>query len=989
MRNSYSRRRATVLASLVVLLGATCLAATISDVCIGLKAVSIAPTSQQQFTTPDELLGLDISDSAALAWVSPKDCTAGSKTVKSTGEWKNNQELCVSAAVEEVASCTDGKQRAVVEAVLNDDGTLTAQAGLEFSFTAKLRSGTSVPVTGRVGFALSAVPVSLLGRIVPVWTGSMAGTSGSVTLRDSDLFDGVAPRVYEGAAGSASAEMAAAIEQIAVLATNVAGRVKFFEAVPSALSGDITARLAFPDSSALLKVKPEDVTMIGSIAYAAPSAVCDGDACGTVVGHILKNFAESEGKCGTATVKHVHGSTTATVTVNTQTKKHNVVSAHTWVQGSLECSAGGNVLVTLEALSDSEGADNSYDTEVFLQDPRAANTMTKSIEMILSGSRVAAVGNKGGHVYTTMEGNMFGHGRGGVFVDDVEINQGTKTQFVSAVTDFANALKTGLSSLDSAVNKRLTRTAPETMFENYLARTATPTGHGLWQYWANQVNGVEIMMDESASHDGLVANVDMTLRSAHLDFSAKDPTFVRMNKVLGFLHDSVKGSTNLTTPVLSENTTYTMSSVDGAVSARIAIPKLTPGFALRGSTVSSWAKATVAAKFDDKCSLDNARLSLLLSTEIAADTPTVEYAVTNAALGSKVVARSAAGQMINDDAWSATNLKAIAKALDQVSVSVDKDLSTSVQQLRLVTEGSSVTYSDIVTKIAETLNNLPEGTRTVSDMTEKVRNALSTLVDKTNSLPFIASFAVTPNAAAQKIDFSFDFFAIRHINTDATSSEWKRTIPLPRLRVQTPTTSHLHFTASTMEGKVSQFTQKGQSTQAGWSLPVRSGMRPGLATGTASLSIDFPTSSLLIIDITGKMERGDAITGHFEGNMTVHMDESSTKLPSDFFQWTFAENNRGDYMQAVDPESAVHSFFDNALVFSSIPSTVLHRLFPRSRRASATFLTSRRSGTHSARSSTLTAPTLFSLQRSSSSPLQPLRRITTSPSTRTSTSGVP
>lgn len=924
MRNSYSRRRATVLASLVVLLGATCLATTtISDVCIGLKAVSIAPTSQQQFTTPDELLGLDISDSTALAWVSPKDCTAGSKTVKSTGEWKNNQELCVSAAVEEVASCTDGKQRAVVEAVLNDDGTLTAQAGLEFSFTAKLRSGASVPVTGRVGFALSAVPVSLLGRIVPVWTGSMAGTSGSVTLRDSDLFDGVAPRVYEGAAGSASAETASAIEQIAILSTNVAGRVKFFEAVPSALSGDVTARLAFPDSSALLKVKPEDVTMIGSLAYAAPSAVCDGDACGTVVGHILKNFAESEGKCGSATVKHVHGSTMATVTVDTQTKKHSVVSAHAWVQGSLECSAGGNVLVTLEALSNTEGAGNSYDTEVFLQDPRAAITMTKSIEMILSGSRVAAVGNNGGKVYTTMEGNMFGHGRGGVFVDDVEINQATKTQFVSAVTDFANALKTGLSSLDSAVNKRLTRTAPEKVFENYLARTATPTGHGLWQYWANQVNGVEIMMDESASRDGLVANVDMTLRSAHLDFSASDPTFVRMNKVLGFLHDSVKGSTNLTAPVLSENTTYTMSTVDGAVSARIAIPKLTPGLALRGSTVSSWAKATVAAKFDDKCSLDNARLSLLLSTEIAADTPTVEYAVTNAAIGSKVVARSATGQVINDDAWSATNLKAIAKALDQVSASVDKDLSTSVQQFRQLTEGSSVTYSDLVTKIADILNNLPEGTRTVSDMTEKVRNALYTLVDKTNNLPFIASFAVTPNAGAQKIDFSFDVFAIRHINSEATSSEWKRTIPLPRLRVQTPTTSHLYFTASTMEGKVSQFTQKGQSTQAGWSLPVRSGMRPGLATGTASLSIDFPTSSLLIIDITGKMERGDAITGHFEGNMTVHMDESSTKLPSDFFQWTFAETNRGDYMQAVDPESAVHSFFDNALVFSSIPE---HRL---------------------------------------------------------------
>ena len=163
------------------------------------------------------------------------------------------------------------------------------------------------------------------------------------------------------------------------------------------------------------------------------------------------------------------GTLSAIITAKIASKKHNVISSRAWVQGAVQCENSGFVLITLEAVSDADDNSNEYDSKAFMEDDHAAASMTKAVAMTLSGSRVAVVGS-GNNVVSTMEGDLFGNGRGGVFVEDVAITKNTKTQFVQAVKDFANELKTGRSALDVKLESMLNSVSPETIFDNYFAK---------------------------------------------------------------------------------------------------------------------------------------------------------------------------------------------------------------------------------------------------------------------------------------------------------------------------------------------------------------------------------------------------------------------------------------------------------------------------------------------------------------------------------------
>jgi len=281
-----------VLFTLAVLCVMTCFSASIDDVCVALKSVSLPPTSQQHITTPDALEGVDISSALDLTWVSPKDCKAGSKTYKSTTDWTKKDDLCLSIVGDEKPQCSGGQLRYTIDATLHDDNSFTVSAVLEFSFSLQIHAG-KVPVTGQLGFELKNIPQSLLGRTVPVWTGSLYGTANGVTVVDSDLFDGVYARVYSASeGGEASQTTVETVQTIAKFSTDIAARVKFFEMVPSALKGDLTARMAFPDSFDLMKVEAKDIKMLGSkFAYAVATASCEDNSCSQAMGRVLKNFA--------------------------------------------------------------------------------------------------------------------------------------------------------------------------------------------------------------------------------------------------------------------------------------------------------------------------------------------------------------------------------------------------------------------------------------------------------------------------------------------------------------------------------------------------------------------------------------------------------------------------------------------------------------------------------------------------------------------------
>lgn len=935
-----TRRGVTVVALLAMLWSAT---AATASLCTAISGLARRPLS----STVDGFQNDFFADMSK--WLAVPNCSETQTSVDWTSEWTED------ASVVYASNGVSGSGASVRYAVkASTNGGLFSVAASVSVKMALRRGEQTAPAEASFGFDVRGVILELAGRFSPLWQGTLrtTGTSG-LGVYDDDLFDGAGALVVaDCAAGAApsAAELAQA-ERVARLAAEVNQRFRDFEAVPTALSGDVTARLAFPPTSILAALTAADVHVNGTAGFVATArGECRGTACGDDALRTLRQLAGADTVCAGPSVMadSVYGSLRAAVSVEAGGRDVRVLGVRGTVQAVFAC-ASGFIGVSLSTVADPDTTvSNRFLLRLFAEDRRAAIAQIKAIGMDVRGRRYGYVRRDGGSVVMTpVETDMFAYGRGGAFVDDVAVTDASLPDFQAAVAKVGTLLAGKYPAVNAVFAAMCAADASAAVFRRYMAQVAHPTSYGLWSYWAEQYPGFAVARDEATNVLLLQINSQISAAYTH---DAADPAAVAMNSVLAAVDRDVKAAcgsacSSLAVPTLSADV-LADAKLRIALSAAIQVPTATLSHSrtarraahaqlrlFRESTdkdeeeqgVQMEFVAYVDASFAQKgCALD--KVSMMYSSTVgqAVVTKATVVQAASAAGVKQPVGMGLSGKTFFNTEVSAGAADAVAAAFADVATAVaGKEKMTLASLTQLSDRAGSQTLSAFVAGVAA---QLPRGSATtVATYLDAVRAAAEPELARANVIAFLSlDFA---DGASCAVDLSY--VTVRRIGIVASGVSWAKNVPVSRMELTLPLATRVAFTAGSNGGSggaLKTYTVTGYSRAHGFALPIRDGMRVGNAVaGFAETAVALPAYAYLTITFSGAMERGSTFSGHFAGNMTVTDPETPV---TDLFSFALEEANRGDYAQTADPSSTLAALADHFMFPSGIAQHQLKEALP-------------------------------------------------------------
>ena len=939
------RRSVTVVALLAMLWSAT---AATASLCTAISGLARRPLS----STVDGFQNDFFADMSK--WLAVPNCSDTQTSVEWTSEWTDDASVVYAS---NGASGSGASVRYTVKASTNG-GLFNVAASAELKMTLR-RGEQTAPAEASFGFDVRGVILELAGRFSPLWQGALrtTGTSG-LGVYDDDLFDGAGALVVDDCAAGAepSATELQQAERVARLAAEVNQRFRDFEAVPTALSGDVTARLAFPPTSILGALAAADVHRNGTSGFvAAAHGECRGTACGDDALRTLKQLAGADTVCANPTVMadSVYGSLRAAVSVEAGGRDVRVLGVRGTVQAVFAC-ASGFIGVSLSTVADPDTTvSNRFLLRLFAEDSRAAIAQIKAIGMDVRGRRYGYMRRDGGSVVMTpVETDMFAYGRGGAFVDDVAVTDDALADFQAAVAKVGALLAGKYPAVNTVFAAMCDAAASAAVFRRYMAQVAHPTSYGLWSYWAEQYPGFAVARDEATNV--LILQINSQINAAYTH-DAADPAAVAMNSVLAAVDRDVKAAcgsacSSLAVPALSADVLGD-AKLRIALSAAIQVPTAT----LSASHVARRAAhaqlrlfreqgnnnnnnkddddeeqevqmefiAYVDASFAQKgCVLD--KVSLMYSSTVgkAVVTKATVVDAASAAGVKQPVGMGLSGKTFFNTEVDAGTIDAVTAAFASAAAAVaDKEKMTLQSLTQLSDRAGSTTLSAFVAGVAA---QLPHGSATtVAAYLDAVRKAAEPELANANVIAFL-SLDFADGACA--VDLSY--VTVRRIGIVASGVSWAKNVPVSRMELTLPLTTRVAFTAgsSSSGAALNDYTVTGYSRAHGFALPIRDGMRVGNAVaGFAETAVALPAYAYLTITFSGAMERGSTFSGHFAGNMTVANPDTPV---TDLFSFALEEADRGDYAQTADPSSTLAALADHFMFPSGIAQHQLKEALP-------------------------------------------------------------
>ena len=939
-----SRRSVTIVALLAMLWSAT---AAATSLCTAIAGLARRPLVSSVDGFENDFFG-DLSK-----WLAVPNCSETDTTVDWTSAWTEDASVVYASSG---AQASGASVQCAVKAKM-ENGQFDVAASVTLRMTLQ-RGAQTAPAEATVGFDVRGVVLELAGRFSPLWQGALRTTAASgLGVYDDDLFDGAGALVVDDCAAGAApgSEALAQAAAVARLAAEVNQRFRDFEAVPTALSGDVTARLAFPAvADVLAPLAAADVHRNGTAGFVASAhGECRGDACGADALRTLQQLAGADTVCAGPAVMagSVYGSLRATVAVDAAAREARVLGVRGTVQAVFAC-ASGFIGVSLSTVAD---PDTPVADRVLLrlvaEDRRAAIAQIKAIGMDVRGRRTGFVRRDGGSVVMTpVETDLFAYGRGGAFVDDVALTDAALADFQAAVAKVGALLRGRYAAVNAVVAAMCDSEAAAATFRRYLAQVAHPTSYGLWSYWAEQHPGFAVARDEASSVLLLQINSQISAAYTH---DAADPAGAALDRALAAVDRDVKAACGSACSALAVPTlgaaSLTSARLRIALAATIQVPTaaLASGRALRRNAFSQIALHRTSGNKDNNNGKDESdqddvqmefvaeidasfektgsvldKANLLYSSTIgeAVITKATVVAAATAAGVKQPVGLGLSGKTFFNTELSASAADAIAAGFAAAAAEVaGKEKMTLASLTQLSDRAGSQTLSALVAAVAA---QLPRGqATTAAALAEAVRAAVAPALARANVIAF-ASVDVADGACT--LDLSF--VTVRRIGIVASGVSWAKNVPVSRMELTFPLKTRVAFTAGSAGNTLNKYTVTGYSRADGFALPIRDGMRVGTAVaGFAETAVSLPDYAYLTITFNGAMERGSTFSGRFAGNMTVA--DADTPV-TDLFAFALEEADRGDYAQTADPSSTLAALADHFMFPSGIAQHQLKEALP-------------------------------------------------------------
>ena len=433
-----------------------------------------------------------------------------------------------------------------VHATYNPDTQAAAiSAGVDFNITARHASdpNTAIQIRGTVGFDVSHLPLALAGRYDPVWHGEMhTVSSGSYALFDNDVFDGHPAFVLTSRlSGGASSTALTNTDKILALAADANLRLVHFDAVPTIIGNDISARLAFMRPSALSPSQASSSYSQTDNYYSVVwnGANCVGDKCDAEIGWTLSEFAAADSRCTNPVIipESVHARLWTTMLINSTSAQLH--SAHAMSRAIFRCSSNGEdgwVSIALEAISTLETSDHAIDVGAFMNDKRSAVLMMKNGGFKLRGYRTGYV-KVNGDIYTASRDDIFGPSFGGVFIKDYPLTTNGRAQFLSFMGALIN--RTGVSGLTLLSFQVLfDDTNFSQVYDNYLERTTLQTQYNLLSYVTILFDGISLVKSKNYD-DGVSIALNIRTNTSSWKLQYETETHNAINPYLSYAYYSI------------------------------------------------------------------------------------------------------------------------------------------------------------------------------------------------------------------------------------------------------------------------------------------------------------------------------------------------------------------------------------------------------------------------------------------------------------------